>query len=567
MKLKKELLLIIVGAVLSVALIISMIVIIVSATDNSHKGQNHEIEWQVSVAPTYETEGLVTGKCAKCKKEFKEKLPKLGGSDYEIAEYLTDNTSCEVEKECVLKITVLDNEVKFDATLKGGLHILDGEEIDLENAGIFVIDENDTESKIKPLGNQPLTCDEKGGAGYFQCEKCKNMISVQVRKEHAPVTGGLEDVETDFPNCTDSGITEPFKCKYCSKTVQVTVPSRGHDYECDIKPNETSPETYTVTLKCKRCGVDDSRSNVVSYTEDRTEPTCGKKGKIDYVLALPGGGEFKFTVYLPALQHESAVYGVMDREEYSILAYPALIPSDLDESEIKCDSTKEFVGGFTCMHCGQNVNVRIYRPHKAPVNTKWTDDTSKGTKYRSYKCVDCDKQVREEIPASADHEYIYSVTKVSGGYEVTGTCIYCSDVKTVKAENVREIIAREATCAKLGQKIYRFTVDGKDCSAAEAIAKKAHTYKGAEIIESGKIYYCGQDGVKLFGNSGNLTQGFMTCDECHELIGVEARHVEPTDPNEIEIEEPTTETEGKKTYTCKACGKKIEETIPKKEEE
>lgn len=563
MKLKKELLLVIIGSVLSIALIVSMIVIIVSATDNSHKGQNHEIEWQISVTPTYETEGLVTGKCTKCKKEFKEKLPKLGGTDYEIAEYLTDDHSCEAEKECVLKITLLENEVKFDATLKPEKHMLNGEEVDLENLGVFVIDENDTDSKVKTFGNNELTCDKDGVDGYFVCDKCKIFITVKVRKEHAPVMGSLEDVETDFPNCTDSGTTEPFTCKYCSQTVQVTVPSRGHDYELvgDIKHDEASG-TYTVALKCKRCGADDTKNNVKSYEiVEKVEPACGIKGKTTYALALSGGAEFKFTIYESALQHESIIYGVMDKEKYSILAYPALIPDDLNESDIKCDSD-DLWGSYKCMHCGELQKVQIYRPHKAPVGTKWTDDTSKGTKSRSYTCADCGKSVREEIPASADHEYVYSLKKVSGGYEATGTCVYCSDVKTVKVSNVQETIVRESTCQKQGQKVYSFTVDGKNCTAAEAIAKKAHSYKGENIIESGKVYYCGQ-GVTIFDNL--INRGIIVCDECHDGIMVEASHVEPTDPSEITIEEPTTETEGKKSYTCKECGKKIEEILPKKE--
>ena len=165
MKLKKELLLIIIGSVLSVALIVSMIVIIVSATDSSHKGQKHEISWSVNIYPTYETEGLAVGECAKCKKDFKEKLPKLGGADYEIAEYLTDNHSCEVEKECVLKITLLENELKFDATLRAEKHMLNGAEIDLDNLGVLVVDENDHDSKVKPFGNNELTCDADGVDG------------------------------------------------------------------------------------------------------------------------------------------------------------------------------------------------------------------------------------------------------------------------------------------------------------------------------------------------------------------------------------------------------------------
>lgn len=562
MKTKKELLLIIIGAALSVALIVSMIIIIVSS--NNHKGQNHEIAWEVSVTPTYETEGLATGKCTKCKKEFKEKLPKLGGSDYEVAEYLGNNRSCEVEKECVLKIVLLDNDLKFNATLRAERHMLDNEEIVLDENKVYVIKEDDPDSSIKCYANVELECKEEGVLGYFICEKCKTAVNVKVRKEHAPEDGTAEDVNATFTNCTDSGITDPFVCRFCNKVVRVNVPSKGHDYECDVKPNGTSPETYTVTLKCKRCGADDSKQNVVSVTEDRIEPECGKIGKINYTLGLPGGGEFKFTVYLPALEHESIVYGVMNKEKYSILAYPALIPENLDETEIKCNSAKEFWASYTCIHCGKKESVQIYRPHKAPENTKWIDDTSKGIKYRTFKCEECGEQVREEIPAEADHDYVYTVKKLSSGYEVTGTCIYCSNVKTIRVDKVEEIIAKEPTCQKEGQKVYHFTADGQNYTASEAIAKKAHKFKGEDIIVSGKHYLCNQDGIVIPDNEQD--RGLLQCDDCHKMIVIYVSHTEP-DASEIVIIEPTTETEGKRIYKCKACGKTIEETIPKKDEE
>lgn len=562
MKTKKELLLIIIGAALSVALIVSMIIIIVSS--NNHKGQNHEIAWEVSVTPTYETEGLATGKCTKCKKEFKEKLPVLTSNDYKVT-ILSENRSCAADKEAKFETEKLDNIVSFNAVLKAENHSLDGMEISGNDSRVFLFDENNVNPKIKFFADEPLSCSTEGVKCYFQCDKCNESVIIHARKEHAPQNKTLEDIDVNFPNCTDSGITEPFTCKYCAQTVQVTVPSRGHDYECDVKPNGTSPETYTVTLKCKRCGADESKQNVVSVTEDKIEPECGKIGKINYTLGLPGGGEFKFTVYLPALEHESIVYGVMDKEKYSILAYPGLLSDDIDESEIKCNSKISYVGAFDCVHCNRNIKVKVYRPHKAPENTKWIDDTSKGIKYRTFKCEECGEQVREEIPAEADHDYVYTVKKLSGGYEVTGACIYCSDVKTIKIDKVEEAVVKQATCKEEGKKVYTFTVDGKTCSAVEAIEKLPHVFQEKALDRNAKNYFaCNTKGLYLYAE--NTTDGYVYCESCNQIVGVYITHTEP-DASEIVIIEPTTETEGKRIYKCKACGKQIEETIPKKDKE
>lgn len=569
MKLKKELLLVIIGSVLSIALIVSMIVIIVSATDNSHKGQNHEIEWQISVTPTYETEGLVTGKCVKCKKEFKEKLPVLSSDEYQI-EITSDSRSCTQEKEANFNITILDNLVSVQGVIiKGENHSLDGMEITANDTRVFEFDEDNINPKINFFADEPLNCSEEGVKCYFKCDKCGESVIIHARKKHAPKYVSLDDLDVEFPNCTDSGTTEPFKCKYCSQTVQVTVPSRGHDYELvgDIKHDEASG-TYTVALKCKRCGADDTKNNVKSYEiVEKVEPACGIKGKTTYALALSGGAEFKFTIYESALQHESIIYGVMDKEKYSILAYPGLLKDDVDESQIKCNSERQYSGEFNCVRCNQIVKVEVYRPHSAPAGTKWTDDTANGTKHRSYKCVDCGENVNEEIPASADHTYNYSIKKLSdGNYEATGVCIYCSDKKSIKlnADVVSVTVVKQATCKDEGKRVYTFkNNENTTCTAIEAIDKLPHTFHGIEL-EIGKDNYlpCNIEGMHY--HAENVTEGYIYCEGCNQKVLVHLSHTEP-DESEIEIIEPTTETEGKKSYTCKECGKKIEEILPKKE--
>ena len=213
------------------------------------------------------------------------------------------------------------------------------------------------------------------------------------------------------------------------------------------------------------------------------------------------------------------------------------------------------------------LKLEVKSPHPAPAGTKWTDDTANGTKHRSYKCVDCGEDVNEEIPASADHTYNYSIKKLSdGSYEATGVCIYCSDKKSIKlnADAVSVTVVKQATCKDEGKRVYTFkNSENITCTAIEAINKLPHTFHGIKL-EIGKDNYlpCNSEGMHY--HAENVTEGYIYCEECDQKVLIHLRHTEP-DESEIEIIEPTTENEGRKTYICKACGKKIEEILPKKE--
>ena len=85
------------------------------------------------------------------------------------------------------------------------------------------------------------------------------------------------------------------------------------------------------------------------------------------------------------------------------------------------------------------------------------------------------------------------------------------------------------------------------------------------LDRNAKNYFaCNTKGLYLYAE--NTTDGYVYCESCNQIVGVYITHTEP-DASEIVIIEPTTETEGKRIYKCKACGKTIEETIPKKDKE
>lgn len=557
MKNKKEAILFIVGALLSVALIVSIVALVVSNV-NQGGGKNHEIAWAVDVVPTYDTEGVVSGKCLKCKKKHQEKIPALGSSEYNI-EIVSEQKSCTVEREAEFTITVLENEVKFVTVLKPENHMLNGAEY-IDDGKIFTIDQNNPPQGIIIFAEKTLSCDENGtNDGCFVCEKCKCYITVKVRKEHEPKYDAIDDVLAEFPDCTSAG-TASFVCKYCEKTVSLKVPSRGHDYEePEITDNENG--TYTFTLKCKRCGFTETKT-ANNYSVENVEPDCVKNGKTTYTFALTGGGELEIKILIPTLGHRDLVYGTMDTQKvYNIAAYPRLKPID-EKANIECG--RSYSASFECENCDKSVIVRVKKYHKVPEGVEWK--VNGGVKYREYKCEDCKQNVRDEVDENEVHDYVYSVNKTAVGYDVVAVCDYCGDEKIYKSVTLSENIIAQPTCMSEGLKVYRFTVGGEEHFANAAIEKKPHMHDG-EPIDKNKVYFESDDDIQIIETVDDTLTGVIVCSECENLITVKVAHVPPTDESLITIVEPTEDTDGSKTYECTKCKKIITEVIPKKQKE
>ena len=556
MKNKKEVLLFIVGAVLSVTLIVSIIALVVSSV-NQGGGKAHEIAWTVDVIPTYETEGVVSGKCLKCKKKHQEKIPVLGSAEYSM-EIVSEQKLCTAEREAEFTITVLENEAKFFTVLKPENHMLNGAEY-IDDGKVFTIDENNPAEGIIIFADKTLSCSEEGTFdGCFECEKCKCYISVKVRKEHEPKYGTIDDALAEFPDCTSDGKAK-FICKYCEKSVSLEVPSRGHDYEePEITDNDNG--THTVVLKCKRCGLNETKT-ANGYSVEKVDPDCDRNGKEVYKFALTGGGELEIKILIPAFGHRDLVYGVMDtQKEYNISVYPRL---KLLNNVTKTECGKSYQASFECENCDKTIVLRVKKYHKVPEGTEWK--VKDGVKYREYRCEDCNQNVRDEVDENEVHEYIYSVNQTSGGYNVVAVCDRCGDEKTYKSVSVKEETINQSTCMEEGLKVYRFTVDGEEHSVNEAIEKKPHMHAGEPIDRDNKVYFESDD-VKIIETPDDTVTGVITCSECGNLISVKAAHVPPTDESLITIEEPTDDKDGSRTYKCTQCGRTITEVIPKKKE-
>lgn len=143
---------------------------------------------------------------------------------------------------------------KLNHTLNGK-KINDREPVSSTTKGVSFFGNSDTK----------LACDGNGVPGYFKCDDCGQIISINVKKDHTRPTA--DKIEVDPASCDHYG-TETYTCEDCKNPVVEIIEPLGHSLKATA---EYINGNIVVTITCDR------KFNVGTEEERACDAQFGKK--------------------------------------------------------------------------------------------------------------------------------------------------------------------------------------------------------------------------------------------------------------------------------------------------
>ena len=190
--------------------------------------------------------------------------------------------------------------------------------------------------------------------------------------------------------------------------------------------------------------------------------------------------------------------------------------------------------------CGEQIKLEAHTFDNGVITTEPTE-YSEGV--RTYTCVVCGYEKTESIEKS-DHTHKPSEKYAYDETEHWKTCTECSEKLDPEKHSFDEgVVTTEPTEYSEGVMTYTCAVCGYE--KTESIEKSDHTHKPSE-----KYAY-------------DETEHWKTCTECSEKLDPEKHSFDEG----VVTTQPTTESEGVRTYTCTVCGYEKTESIDKLSEE
>ena len=305
--------------------------------------------------------------------------------------------------------------------------------------------------------------------------------------------------------CENGGYTE-YKCKNCDYSYKGDVTAaKGHE----IKAEWTWAKNHKkadLKLTCQfGCGLEVNEKNIKA-SEKNVDPTCYKKGRMEYTVKYVYNGETYSDTYTEDKGSLDHVFG---------------------------DDWKHNKHGHwhSCRNCsGQS--ERFEHEYGEGVVTKKATCKSEGE--ISYVCF-CGEVKIEKIPRTNEHRY------------ANGICADCK-IKLECTHSYGEgVVTKAPTCTDEGAKTYTCTV----CAGTkvESIASLGgHAYNSGEIT---KAPTCTAEGIKTF-----------TCTVCSatdtEIVAALGHKYN----SGVVTTAPTCTAEGSKLFTCTACSATRTEVVP-----
>ena len=193
----------------------------------------HDYEWTVTLAPTKESEGTLTGVCSVCEDEQEITLPALNGEDYEVK---TVAATCE------------------SAGSETYTYVKDGERYTVATITLPALGHDWDEGVV----TTPATCTQDG-VKTFTCTRCS-----AERTETIQATGhSAEEIAAAAPTCTQTGSTAGSKCSVCGEILQApeTVPALGHSWsEWTVTKQPSYTEEGEESRTCSVCNETETRA-------------------------------------------------------------------------------------------------------------------------------------------------------------------------------------------------------------------------------------------------------------------------------------------------------------------
>ena len=333
----------------------------------------------------------------------------------------------------------------------------------------------------------------------------------------------LKLLSTDAPTCTTPGYLH-YQCNDCGRKVKKTDkanPALGHDW-------------FNESGKCTRCDAEHTHE----FTEEITkEPTCKDTGE-------------KTLTCKKCNWQKSETIPKTDNHNWGEWK-ETLAPT--------CTETGERTR--TCKVCGiansETVKAKGHSPEKE-ADTPATCD--KAGKEGDTVCSVCHKtlKVGDIIPATGKHDWEETITKqptCNTVGEKERVCKTCGkkEVESIPATGNHDwdagTLAQAPTCTEEGKKI--FTCQTCGTTKTEVVKAKGHSPEK----EADTPATCDKAGK----------ESNTICSVCHEIIKT-GKTIPATghswDSGKITLA-PTYTSVGEKTFTCKKCGEKKSQTIPK----
>lgn len=389
-----------------------------------------------------------------------------------------------------------------------------------------------------PLGHQyveVLTTPTCTASGYstFICSACGDSY----RDRFTAPKGHRLDNGTVIsePACTHSGVMQ-YKCMDCDYTELVTLPATGHT------PGQAA--SCVDPQLCLTCGAILAQATGHHYMTELTPPTCQKMGYTTYTCTNCGDS-FK-SDYLDPLGHNYAAEitaPTCTEKGYTtftctrcgasyIDAYQDAAGHKYQEERVSPTCTEKGYSIFTCTVCGDSYTDAYIQPkgHRLDNGTVISEPACTHSGVMQYKCMDCDYNELETIPATGH------VAGEGASCTEPQLCAVCGTVLSpAHGHNyIAEITA--PTCQKMGYTTYTCD-DCGDSYKSDYSDPLGHSFEGAVTEPT-----CTERGFTAF-----------TCQRCGEQYTDEL-----TDPlghyYEDELVEPTCTENGCTIHTCIRCG-------------
>lgn len=501
----------------------------------------HDYKIVEAVSATCTEKGVTTYKCNNCDSTYSVEQ---GANGHKFDETRTVEATC-TRKGTVYKICKNCNHEEQTATL------------DLKEHEFIV---NPNKEAVEG------TCAE-AGHNYYICSVCGDEKEETITKEHTWDNG----VITKEPTCVSSG-TKTYTCGNCQGTKTEEIGALEHDYVETERKGTVCEEVIIFRCSRENCGSEKQTAvNPQAHISDDvriiTEATCttdGKKIKTCSVCGVDVGEE----IVISATGHNYGEWEVVTEatchsegrktkscNNCSDIQTEAISMLEHTEDEWKVEKTatctEEGVKALYCKECNIVLDSQTIEK-EAHLYTELTDYKESNclkNGYEVYKCANCDKIIKNNIPATghtAGEEIITPATDLAEGSKKQ----YCTECNALLKDEVieklphtheyaEEISRQVATCNTEGYVIYKCACgDIKQ----ETLEITEHDEGAWEVIVEAT---CTNKGTKV-----------RKCNRCHaeleteEIPVIEHNYGEWVEEGNIRYKE------------CFVCGNRVEEEIP-----
>ncbi len=416
------------------------------------------------------------------------------------------------------------------------------------------------------------SCTESGYTGDVVCE-CG--VKIASGEEIAPLGhsfGQWEQIKA--PSCTEEG-EERRECENCDHFETRPVAITEHAYEAVVTAPTCTEDGYT-TYTCTECGA--------SYVGDKVEALGHSFGQWEQTKA-------------PSCTEEGE-----ERRECEICDHfetrPVAITEHTYEAVVTAPTcTEDGYTTYTCV-CGRSYVGDQVEPLGHAWETTTLAETCCEDGVVTHTCTSCGEIKIEAIPASGEHDLIYTDNENGVGHSVAcrnsgkvvdanelhnfveGVCPDCGAEEICQHQWNDGVVTQSATCCTTGEMVYTCALCAETYVEILPVDAAAHTgnnhianvknatctqkgYSGDTVCECGAVLIRGEEIAMLDHSFGNWIQTKVpTCTEegaerrecanCHHYETRTVAMVEHT--YKAVVTAPTCTAEGYTTYTCTQCG-------------